>query len=1210
MADQVVDNLVLELRIRMTALEQGLAAAGQRLDEFTTKTKNDAKQQSDAVKNSSQDQAASYAMASAAATAAFAAIVRAIKSGIDAANQYTSALTGLRSVTEGTGQDFGTMQQALSSLTADGLIPVSDAATAFKNLLSRGFDTRQAVDMLNRLKDSAAFGRQASLSMGEAVRSATEGLKNENSILVDNAGVTKNVSVMWKEYAQQIGKGVDSLTIAEKRQAEYNGIMKETRFQVGDAAKYAATFAGTQAELSAATLKAEQAFGSAMQNGLRPFLGLLTPVVEEITKFVQQNPALAAALTAGTVAFAGITIVVNGYRTAMAMAAKANIEFTASLGVIGIIAGVAAALAGLAAASENAAQSATNYTQTLRDSISAAQQEQAAIRDYQALLQKGTATTDELAAARQKIADQSPELVTGYDNEGNAIVAGNAKIQEQIDLVDEQIKAKKELLLLSADQTLRENAEKEEQAVQGISAAIKRRQDLQKEQAENEKRLASGDISGDLNGRSAEGIELRNLQIQQEIAEALEDEITARKTLAGLQSSDAQTRTIQYEAEVQSLGTLTAAQQYLVNLEMQRAQQYGYTAEQFRAYVEEAITNTDRLKAAQELLNQATADGSEAVKQWADQEKALDKIQKSNTAVTEAKKIKQYADTVKEGKKGTKEYNEALAGLAKEFHTTKGAIEGNITAYSQLADQGLTEALNAQELLRVSLIKTIESLKQTGLAGEAAAAQLAPLLKLLGQPGVEFKSGGGSARKKPWEEELDMIDRVKDAEGEYAQVYLDHIDELLQNEKLSSKERQRLEKEREYAQLQVNNELEDANIAYLQRLLQREKLTADQRLDIEKRLYEARKSMMEQYDDFADAITSAITASVEEQRDAELSAIQDSISTVNAWEQAQTDAVRAAADERIDAINDQIAALDALYKAQTRADQDATDADKMQRLQQQLAYEKDEQNRQKLTEQIAALEESISKRHAQEQLEDQKQALKDQQDAIRDGADAQIKTIEAQAKAETDALNARLKAAQDYWAARLTAESIQQQALAFLNEKTQADIIALLEKYAPEYLEKGKLLGSQLYGGLKPKIDAILDEIARMRTEAQKPITVTTVHRDVYESAGGTSGKTSATAGVSDIASRIAAFAAAPDAAITGMYTRAQRAMDNWAYNNVRPAAMAAQAAVAAGSGTRRDTGAKLVKVEQTVVLQQPVPSPYQTAKALRRESEKLAKLI
>ncbi|MNP86589.1 hypothetical protein D3C76_1869210 [compost metagenome] len=37
--------------------------------------------------------------------------------------------------------------------------------------------------MINRLKDAAAFNRQANLGLSEAVLTATEGLKNENSVL-------------------------------------------------------------------------------------------------------------------------------------------------------------------------------------------------------------------------------------------------------------------------------------------------------------------------------------------------------------------------------------------------------------------------------------------------------------------------------------------------------------------------------------------------------------------------------------------------------------------------------------------------------------------------------------------------------------------------------------------------------------------------------------------------------------------------------------------------------------------------------------------------------------------------------------------------------------------------------------------------------------------------------------------------------------------
>lgn len=170
-----------------------------------------------------------------AVTAAFAGIAAALKQTINTATEFQNAINGLASVARYAGEEVsGTLNQAMA-LTSDGMLSTAEAATALKNLLARGFTTDEAVEMINRFKDAAAFGRQSSLEFGQAVVSATEGIKNENSVLVDNAGVTKNVSIMWKEYASQIGKSVNNLSMAEKRQAEYNGILRETEGQLGNA---------------------------------------------------------------------------------------------------------------------------------------------------------------------------------------------------------------------------------------------------------------------------------------------------------------------------------------------------------------------------------------------------------------------------------------------------------------------------------------------------------------------------------------------------------------------------------------------------------------------------------------------------------------------------------------------------------------------------------------------------------------------------------------------------------------------------------------------------------------------------------------------------------------------------------------------------------------------------------------------------------------
>lgn len=216
------------------------------------------------------------------------AIGRGIGASLDASEQMQNSLRGLASVARYAGEDLGKTMQAASDLTRDGLLDIESAATSLKNLLARGFSLDESVRLVERFKDSAAFGRQASLSFSEAVKSATEGIKNENSILVDNAGVTKNVSVMWKEYAAQIGKSVTDLSMAEKRQAEYNGILRETESQLGNARLATEGLTGAKAKmrqevfavsagvgdvLTPVILNLAKALNWTLTNVIRPFVG-------------------------------------------------------------------------------------------------------------------------------------------------------------------------------------------------------------------------------------------------------------------------------------------------------------------------------------------------------------------------------------------------------------------------------------------------------------------------------------------------------------------------------------------------------------------------------------------------------------------------------------------------------------------------------------------------------------------------------------------------------------------------------------------------------------------------------------------------------------------------------------------------------------------------------------------------------------------------
>lgn len=205
------------------------------------------------------------------------------KTCVQTASDAQAAWTGLNSIVKGTGNDFATAQQFLTKYTQDGLVAVEDAATAYKNLLARGYDTSQIENVMTALKDSAAFGRQSSYTLSQAVVSATEGLKNENSILVDNAGVTKNVAKMWDEYAASIGTTANNLTQQQKIQAEVNGILTETKFQAGDAATYTSTFAGKVQQLKGAFSSMKTAIGKVVSPIVGLFIPAITAAVNAIT---------------------------------------------------------------------------------------------------------------------------------------------------------------------------------------------------------------------------------------------------------------------------------------------------------------------------------------------------------------------------------------------------------------------------------------------------------------------------------------------------------------------------------------------------------------------------------------------------------------------------------------------------------------------------------------------------------------------------------------------------------------------------------------------------------------------------------------------------------------------------------------------------------------------------------------------------------------
>lgn len=177
-----------------------------------------------------------------------------LNDAVKIAEEKTNALKGLESIATFKGVDPAAATATVQNLrlVKAGIIDLSDGATGLKNLLATGLSLDQSRVLLERFSDSAAFGKQAALSYGDAIRSATEGIKNQNSAQVDNVGVTKNVAAILEDAGFKMEDLGDKTKKAAAINALYKGLVTETAAQVGDADKLTQGYTGSVAGLDTA----------------------------------------------------------------------------------------------------------------------------------------------------------------------------------------------------------------------------------------------------------------------------------------------------------------------------------------------------------------------------------------------------------------------------------------------------------------------------------------------------------------------------------------------------------------------------------------------------------------------------------------------------------------------------------------------------------------------------------------------------------------------------------------------------------------------------------------------------------------------------------------------------------------------------------------------------------------------------------------------
>ena len=266
---------------------------------------------------------------------------------------------------------------------------------------------------------------------------------------------------------------------------------------------------------------------------------------------------------------------------------------------------------------------------------------------------------------------------------------------------------------------------------------------------------------------------------------------------------------------------------------------------------------------------------------------------------------------------------------------------------------------------------------------------------------------------------------------------------------------------------QVTSEEE---LAWLERMLGQYRMSAEERQDLEYRIYQVKKKLQDeeekrlqqqikQLDELGSAVTSALKARYEEQKEIEQKRIDDSIQSWKNWE-----------EQTVAAIQGQIDALDELEEEQESADKRAEYERNKQALELQKAYEKDLYQREMIQKEINRLD-----------MEEQKRLEQEARDELRKQLEQQIEDAKEQSKQKQEALEKESEALDETYEKRMQDSALKAEAERMLMQASQEDILQLLQSYAPDYEVVGQSMGERLVEGFSQKVGSIEDYFNRVQ---------------------------------------------------------------------------------------------------------------------------------
>lgn len=762
-----------------------------------------------------------------------------------------------------------------------------------------------------------------------------------------------------------------------------------------------------------------------------------------MTKTVSTGMETLSSLTGGaTDAIGNIIVMLFSLREAMLAGASAGAIFNAAVsGIIGIgvslVTGLINTIQEAQREQQQAFEDAVDNMKTYSDKL-------ATVKKNMDILNDSTSTVEELTKARNALADTLDGVKIGLDAEGNAILAENDIIQQRIDKVKEELELNQKKVASSFDEKQTSLRSKEQQI-----------DNKKKEQKSTNTAIENIDITGRESDRS---------DLESQIETQTQELITLEAERMEKQQEAGEAFTALIQTQIAGYNDMSSIRQAVIN--------------QMISENENLITSENGVEQVLEIINKQLENRAgplEYIQSCEEMAQANEKIRAGvSDDLNSLQSLSSAYQTLQQD--GTLSA-EALYNLGQAFPEINGYIaqSGDLSLQNgQLLVDLFNAKMTMQNLERESQITTLEAQRQTAAEELRNLTDKAHAYDTLADAATNATVQQQLEASKGKLDDIDKTIATLKAASKTASTITFGDLQPKGNSKNNSSKNEALQNEIKLLEQkkkmdQVTNEEE---LAWLERMLGQYRMSAEERQDLEYRIYQVKKKLQDeeekrlqqqikQLDELGSAVTSALKARYEEQKEIEQKRIDDSIQSWKDWE-----------EQTVAAIQGQIDALDELEEEQESADKRAEYERNKQALELQKAYEKDLYQREMIQKEINRLDK-----------EEQKRLEQEARDELRKQLEQQIEDAKEQSKQKQEALEKESEALDETYEKLMQDSALKAEAERMLMQASQEDILQLLQSYAPDYEVVGQSMGEKLVEGFTQKVGSIEDYFNRIQTQ-------------------------------------------------------------------------------------------------------------------------------